>query len=352
MRLVGLAAAAPRQVVKSESAHARFPAADVERIVSNIGVLEHRESPPGQTASDLCAAAAEPLLERLGWERKSIDALLLVTNSPDHIMPASAHRVHHALGLGDRCLAFDINLGCSGFTHGLIVMHSLMASGLVRRGLLLCGESTTGRFRPGVESCTNPADLGNALLFGDAGSAAALVADGADQLRARAFGADGSGMEHIIVPGGGFRMPWGPELYALRPAGEAGEQKRPVDLVLLGPQVFSFTIKRVPPLLEGLLADAAWTVEGVDVFVLHQANKFMLEFLRKRMKLPAEKVPLSIDQFGNTSSASIPLTMVVRASERLARPTRWVMMGFGVGLSWSGVALETDQVVALPLIEV
>src|SRR5262249_19316710 len=146
----------------------------------------------------------------------TIDAVILVTESPDHIMPSSSYRAHQALKLADRCMVFDVNLGCSGFTHGLILMHSLMVGGMVKRGLLLCGEATTDTIRPALERCKNPSDLGNSLLFGDAGSVAALSAEGPDQVKARAFGADGSGFNHIIVPGGGFRAPWAPSLFELQ----------------------------------------------------------------------------------------------------------------------------------------
>jgi 3-oxoacyl-[acyl-carrier-protein] synthase III len=351
MKLAGVSAAVPKNKVKSAAAYANFPQTDVDRIVNNIGVLEHREVSAGQTSSDLCIAAAEPLLEKLGWERSTIDAVVLVTESPDHFMPSSSYRAHHAMKLPDRCMVFDVNLGCSGFTHGLLVMHSFMQSGLVKRGLLMCGEATTDSIRPALEKCKNPSDLGNSLLFGDAGSVCALSNEGPEQIRARAFGADGSGFNHIIVPGGGFRSPWGPELFELR-ADEKGERRRPLDLILRGPEIFSFSIKRVPPLFDEIMGEAKWTRDDVDVFVFHQANKFMLDFLRKRLKLPVEKVPLSIEEFGNTSCASIPLTMVSRSAERLTKPTKWVMLGFGVGLSWSGVAVETDQIVSLPIIEV
>src|SRR5215831_12392201 len=132
MKLVGLSTAVPKKAVKSTAAYANFPQTDVDRVVNNIGVVEHREVAAGQTASDLCIAAAEPLVDKLGWERSSIDAIILVTESPDHFMPSSSYRAHQVLKLADRCMVFDVNLGCSGFTHGLIVMHSLMAAGMVK----------------------------------------------------------------------------------------------------------------------------------------------------------------------------------------------------------------------------
>lgn len=351
MRLAGIAACVPRHEVETAAARDRFAPFEVDRIIANTGVLTKREAAPGVTATDLCIAAAEPLVEALGWARETIDAVIMVTTSPDYITPASAHCVQQALGLSTECLAFDVNLACSGFTHGLIVIDGLITAGIVRRALLLCGEMTSNTFRPRVTEAEHRADLANAILFGDAGSAAALCAEGPPQLRARAFGADGAGHRLMIVPGGGNRQYWGPALLERR-VDEHGEARRPIDLVLRGPEILTFTIKRVPPLLERLLTDARWSRDDVDAFVLHQANRFMLEFLARRMKLPPDKIPLTIAEFGNTASASIPLTMVARTRDRMQPRTRWVLMGFGVGLSWSGVALETEDVLCLPLIEI
>lgn len=350
MRLAGIAACVPKNKVQTNVAHAKFKPFDVDRIIGNTGVVEKREAEPGVSTSDLCVAAAKPLVAALGWAPETIDAVILVTSSPDQIMPASAHQVHAELGLGPRCLAFDINLGCSGFTHGMMVVESFIASGLVSRALLLCGDMTSSTFRPRIAECEHRSDLANAILFGDAGTATALTTGG-DQIRSRSYGADGSNMRHIIVPGGGTREYWGPSVFERRTA-EDGEERRAVDLVLKGPEILTFTMKRVPPLLQELLGGAGWSVDDVDSFVLHQANKFMLDFLGKRMKLPADKVPMTIAEYGNTSAASIPLTMVARCQHLMQQRTKWLMMGFGVGLSWSGFTLETEDVVSVPLVEI
>ncbi|MBC8072237.1 MAG: ketoacyl-ACP synthase III [Deltaproteobacteria bacterium] len=350
MKIAGIAACVPKNKVQNNCAYEKFTQFEVDRVIGNTGVVEKREAEPGVTSSDLCIAAAKPLLERLGWEPSSVDAVILVTVLSDHIMPASSHRAHAELGLDPRCLVFDINLGCSGFTHGLILLNSMLASGLVKRALLLCGEMTSNTFRSRITDVVHRNDLATAIVFGDAGTATALSNEG-DQVRATQFGADGTGFNEIIVPGGGARQFWSPELFERKPDAE-GEEHRALDLLLRGPQVLSFTMKRVPPLLNDLLERSGWTRDDVDAFVLHQANKFMLDTLARRMKVPSEKVPLSIQEFGNTSSASIPLTMVVRCGEQLARPTKWALMGFGVGLSWSGLMVETDSIVTVPLVEI
>lgn len=350
MRLAGISACVPNNRVVTSAASANFKQFDVDRIIGNTGVKEKREAEPGVTTTDLCVGAAGPLVDALGWERESIDAVVLVTSSPDYIMPASAHVAHRELGLSERCMVFDVNLGCSGFTHGMMIVDSFITSGLAKRALLLCGDMTSNTIRPRLAECTHRPDLANAILFGDAGTATALSAEG-QQVRSKSFAADGSGAKHIIVPGGAAREPWGPALLERR-MNEYDEERRPIDLVLRGPEILTFTMKKVPPLLRELLEGAGWSADDVDSFVLHQANKFMLDFLVRRMKLPKDKVPMSIGEFGNTSSASIPLTMVVRNQELMKPSTKWLMMGFGVGLSWSGLTMQTEDVVSLPLIEV
>jgi len=348
MRLVGLTAAVPKTSVLSSAAYDHFPKNEVDRIVGNLGIERHREVMPGQTAMDLCIAAGNGLLDHLKWPRESIDALIVVSQTPDHPMPGSSHRVHKELGMRNSSICFDVTLGCSGFTHGMIIARSFMMSGYAKRVMLVCADTGTHRFHTGIREARRDAELGNAILCGDGAGAVALEADGGpDQWKADAFGADGSGYEHIHIPGGGHKSYWSPELLAL-----GADGKRPVDLTMKGADVFSFTIRRVPPLVTEVLAKAGWTKDDVDVAVFHQANKFIMEFLRKKIGMPPEKVPYSIEEFGNTSSASIPLTMRMRSTHRFDVPTKWLLLGFGAGLSWSGIALETDHVEAAPVVEI
>lgn len=331
-------------------AYERFGQFDVDRIVGNTGVLQKREADPGVTATDMCIAAADRLLDGLGWARDSVDALILCTTLPDYITPASSHRAQHELRMRCDSLVFDITLACSGFTHGALLFHGLIASGLVKRGLLLCGEMTTDKFRSRLASTEHRHDLANALLFGDAGTAIAFSSEG-QQVKATAFGADGSGLDLMMVPGGAARSPWTSALFD-RTANEDGELRRPVDLVLRGPQVLTFTLKRVPPMVTSLLEQSGYAPDDIDAYVPHQANRFMIDFLVRRMKLPQDKVLISIEEYGNTASASIPLTMLTRGGERLEKPTRWALLGFGVGLSWSGLVLETDEIETFPIVEI
>lgn len=344
MKLVGVSSAVPKAVVAAEQAEARLGKEEVERIVRNAGVRKRRVAPPDVTACDLNVVSARALLAELDWPAESVDLLVHVTQTPDHFLPGSAYVAHGKLGLSHHCLAFDISLGCSGFTHGLIVVQALLASGRFRRALLLCGDT--------ISRVTYAEDRGTALLFGDAGSATALEAsEGTDELCAAVWGSDGGGTQHLIVPAGGFRQPWNPSCLDVEASAD-GSRRRPCDLFMDGAQVFNFTLKRVPSMVEDVLAKAQWTRESIDAFVFHQANNFMLDYLRRKMVLPVEKVPISLTEFGNTSCASIPLTMVTRLGNRLGAPTRLVLVGFGVGLSWSAAAIHATGVKVAPLVEV
>lgn len=351
MRLAGITAAVPKTSVASSAAYEHFPKAEVDRIVANLGIERHREVMPGQTAIDLCIAAGNGLLEHMKWPRESVDVLIVVSQTPDHPMPGSSHRVHKELGLRHTSMCFDVTLGCSGFTHGMIIARSFLNSGYAKRALLLCADTGTHRFHTGIREARREAELGNAILCGDGAGAVALEAEGPDQWRADAFGADGSGYQYIHIPGGAHKSYWGQELLEYSPDKD-GKLKRPIDLQMQGADVFSFTIRRVPPMVDEVLKKAGWSKDDVDVAVFHQANKFIMEFLRKKLGLPPEKVPYSIEEYGNTSSASIPLTMRVRAEAQLAKPTKWLLLGFGAGLSWSGIALETDHVETAPIVEI
>lgn len=351
MKLAGVAACVPKRIVEHEFAYEKFEKFDVDRIVGNTGVQRKREADFETTAMDLCLPAAKALLERLDWAPDTVDAVIFVTMLADHITPSTAYRAQHELGIGTGALVFDINLGCSGYTHGMVVLQGLIKAGLVKRALLLCGEAVQGRLKPMSHEAEHRSDLANSLLCGEAGTATALSAEGESQVVATAHGADGAGYENIIVRGGGGRS-WFTPACLERSEDPTGEVRRPVDLVIEGPKILAFTMKRVPPLVKSLLADSGWEKDDIDQWVLHQANKFMIDFLVRRTKLPAEKVPMSIPDFGNTSSASIPLTIVTQCSDWFDKPTKWAMLGFGVGLSWSGVFLETDHIAVPPLVEI
>lgn len=324
VRLRGVVTALPPRRLENAAFVERFGADAVADVAKMVGVESRYWVEEGQTASDLCFTAAERLLASLGWDRSSVDALLFVSQTFDHRLPATACVLHGRLGLGPNCQAFDIGLGCSGYAYGLWLASSLILAGC-RRVLVLAGDT--------ISRTVDPADRSTALLFGDAGSATALEHDPQAPPAYFVLGSDGAGAANLIVPGGGFRTP-------------AADSRRPADvdpehLYMDGGEVFAFTLRAVPQLVRQTLARAGLGPEAVDSFVLHQANQFMLRHLAKKIGAP-DRVPVNIERFGNTSSASIPLLLTTDLAARLtAEPMRLMLVGFGVGYSWGSALFET-----------
>jgi 3-oxoacyl-[acyl-carrier-protein] synthase-3 len=342
--ILGIASAVPDIVVTSAEEGAVFGKDEMEKIAATTGIRERRVAPEGICTSDLCIYAAEELLKSTGIKRESIDVLILVTQTPDYILPATACSLHGRLGLPTGCAAFDVNLGCSGYTYGLWLASHLIAGGGANRVLLLAGETSS---RP-----VNPLDRSARPLFGDAGTATIIESNPKSSEIRFTFGSDGTGQNDLIIPAGGFRARFSDAVCGSILC-EDGNTRRLVDLHMDGSAVFVFTLDRVIPLIRESMKDTSWTPEDLDFLVLHQANEFMLKHLSKAVKIPWEKVPCSLSRFGNTSSASIPLTMTTELSSNgrvVAR--RLLLAGFGVGLSWCSAAINDADIFAPPLIEV
>jgi len=307
-----------------------------ERLVRNIGIMIRRIGYPWQCFSDLAQAAAEQLLESLQWKREEIDALIVVTQSPDYLVPATAIIIQDRMKLSHNTIAFDINLGCSGYPFGIYTVGSMLASGGIKKALLLVGDRGA--------SLNDP-------IFSDCGTATALEFDPTAPPIHFDMHSDGSGYKAIILPVGGHREPiQAHHLIAQR--AENGDLSRATDLILDGTEVLNFSTHRIPPAVRDLCTYADVTLDQIEYFVLHQANKMINDTIRKKLQQPAEKFPSTLYDFGNSSSASIPLTMTMRLDQALAsKPTTLLLSGFGIGLSWGSCVLRTDSVVMLPLIE-
>ena len=319
--------------------------AERERLMGSIGVRSRHIARPDILTSDLCQKAADGLLDELGWARDSIDVLIMVTQSADYVIPATACALQSRLGLGS-CLAFDINLGCSGYAYGLwtaaSLMQTLKVSGRPARALVLAGDVSTSKLLEGDRS-TIP-------LFGDAGSATALeINPHADNMYG-VFGTDGSGAAHIMVEAGGLKYPLLPPKDPHSPE-KAEELYRKSRLHLNGTEVFNFTLKNVPSLVKAIFETSGTTIDDIDYVLFHQANVFMLNHLRKKSGLPEDKVPVAMETFGNTSSASIPLTIAAKLSDKFNVPQNLVMMGFGVGWSWSAIKLTVGPILTPQIVE-
>ncbi len=338
VKISGIASCVPQERLDNRHSTLFSSTEDADRFVETTGIEKrHIVGELGICTSDLCFQAAEKLIDDLQWDKSEIDCLIFVTQTPDYILPATSCILQDRLGLSKDCYALDISLGCSGWVYGLSVITALMQTGMFKKGLLLAGDTTT--------VTKSPKDKSTFPLFGDAGTATSLEFEkGAAGFKFH-FGTDGSGFESIIIKDGGFRHPFS-EDSLIEKEFEGGIVRNNLQSSLNGANVFTFGIGRAPKSVNALLEHFELNVEGIDFAIFHQANKMMNEKIRTKLKLPEEKVPYSIGEFGNTSSASIPLTMNYRLKEILEKSTNKVIAcGFGVGLSWGSVYFETQNIV-------
>lgn len=339
----GVSAAVPANSEEVKSVES-ISEEDAQKFTASTGISSRRISTPAICTSDLCQSAAEVLISELGWRKEDIDCLIFVTQTPDYILPATAVVLQHKLGLSTSCLALDISLGCSGWVYGLSVMSSLASKG-IKKGLLLAGDTVT-KFCSKMDKSTYP-------LFGDAGTATAVEFDTTSEGNLYfSLSSDGEGKDAIIIPDGGYRNQVSMDSFKDEVVADQIVRNR-LQLILDGMNVFSFGISRVPESVNQLMQEFGINKEEVNDFYFHQANLFMNEKIRKKLKLEPEKVPYSLKEFGNTSAATIPLTMVTqRRTELTSMHRKNIACGFGVGLSWGSVYFETNKIVCPDLIEI
>lgn len=301
----GISSVLPSQLIDNDSFLDRFSKSEIDSISKLSGVHRRYFCNPNTTTADLCTSAARHLLSRLSWEPNTIDALIFITQTPSNRMPASSAQIHSNLGLPQNSVPLDINLGCSGFPYGLWIAHTLIQSGL-NRVLLLVGEKPS--------SIVDPNDRSTALLFGDAGTATALERS-----------ATCKGLSQYSLHTDGASPP---PIHC-----SYGAEYVPDFLTMDGAKVFEFTLSKIPPLLKSVSSSSP---KKIDFFCLHQANKFMLQYIIKKSGLSPGFFPINIHSYGNTSSASIPLLVTSElASQALGGDLYLSCLGFGVGLSWA-----------------
>lgn len=314
----------PEATVTNHDIQQKFPEWDAQKIFSKIGIEERRIAGDNESAADLAVKAAKKLFEKNDVLPASIDYLLFCTQSPDYFLPTTACIIQDRLGLPTNVGAIDFNQGCSGYIYGLSLAKGLLMAGIAKNVLLLTGET--------YSKYIGKDDKGNMSIFGDAASATLISDNGFFRIEQFALGSDGSGYQNLIVKNGASRFPH-----------RSSSVNTPDDfLVMNGPEIFNFTIDRIPQLITDVLIKNNLTVNNVSQFVFHQANKFILDHLGKKMNLPKEKTPQRMADCGNTVSSTIPITICGQLSANgYNKGENWLLAGFGVGYSWGGVIVRS-----------
>lgn len=313
----------PETVVTNDDLQLEFPGWDCGKIASKVGINQRNIASQQETSLDLAEKAANKVFR--DYDKDSIDFLLLCTQSPDYFLPTSACILQHRLGLSTNIGALDFNLGCSGFIYGLSLAKGLIACNEAQRVLLVTAE-TYSKF-------INPHDQANRFIFGD-GAAATIVEKSSEKgIMQFVFGTDGSGKDNLMVPGGGCRE----NIFSDGEIKRDKKEKGSPYFVMKGAEIFNFTIETVPHLVDKILAKNMMKVDEIDFFVFHQANQYILNYLRKKIGLPKEKFIIDLHDTGNTVSSTIPIILRKYSANRVIKKgDRVMLVGFGVGLSWGG----------------
>lgn len=318
----------PEKVVTNEQLVEEFPEWSVEKIAKKVGINERHVAAEDETAGDMAYKAAVKLLAENNVDRSTVDFVLLCTQSPDYFLPSTSCIIQNKLGLPTKCGAFDFNLGCSGYEYGLAVAKGLIATGIAKNILLLTAETYNKHI--------HPLDKGNRTIFGDGASATLISKDGFAKIGEFVLGTDGSGYDRLIHKTGAMRQ--------YQPLNDlhVDENNNPLSsdhLFMDGKAIFDFTSDIVPPMIEETLDKNGIKMEDVDLFVFHQANKYMINYLRKLMEIEKEKFYVFMETVGNTVSSTIPIALCeAKKEEKLCGNV--VLAGFGVGLSYGAVVLQ------------
>jgi 3-oxoacyl-[acyl-carrier-protein] synthase-3 len=318
----------PEQIVTNEDLVKDFPEWTIDKVASKIGINKRHIAGENETASGMATLAAEKLFSEHNIDRSCIDFVLFCTQSPDYFLPTSACLIQNRLGLSTSCGALDFNLGCSGFVYGLSLAKGLIAGGIACNILLLTSET--------YSKYIHPKDKGNRTIFGDASAATLISTDGFASIENFSLGTDGRGAENLIVRKGGTCQPEAINDLSF------DEGMNPVSsdyLYMNGSEIFNFTLDSVPVLVEETLIKNSILKDEIDLFVFHQANKYMMNFLRKKIKIPEEKFYYYLENVGNTVSSTIPIALCEAQKEGRLKGNV-LIAGFGVGYSWGATVLK------------
>ena len=325
--ITAMSAAVPKRVIKNREYTNVFSAQEANDIVDKTGIEERRFADDETCSSDLCLAAAEKLIADNNINKEEIDLLVFISQTPDYRMPATSVTLQHRLGLPHSTIAFDINLGCSAFMYGLSVVYGMMERSGLRKALLLDGETRSKVY--------SPRDRRSAFLFGDGGVAALVECNPKFGMSTFSLNSDGSRADLIMIPAGGYRKMSSAETVAERVVDEFGNMRSEEQGYMRGGDVFNFVIREIPRDIKNTLAFAEKEIDSFDYVVFHQANNFINSYIARKMKLDTTKIPSTIAKFGNTSSVSVPLTIVSELQGKLDGKKELLLSAFGVGMTWA-----------------
>lgn len=342
IRISHIASCVPKNVIDLSDFTSVYGESEVNKIIKSTGIASIRKAGPAITTSDLCYEAAERIFNEGDVSKSLIDAVVFVSQTPDYKLPQTSFVLQHKLGLSVDTLCFDLPLGCSGYIYGLFQASVLIQSGC-NKVLLMAGDTSTKMISSGDRSVS--------MVFGDGGSA--TIVERGDGNLSSIIKSDGSGYDKLIINAGAFRNPSTSQT-CVQVEREPGIYRSDEHLYMDGMAIMNFAISEVPLLIKQILEKRGWPQDEVDIYGLHQANSFMLNYLRKKMKLSPEQVPICVDNFGNTGPASIPLMLVNLYSEQEQNAVleKVILCGFGVGLSWGAIATSLANTKFHKLIEI
>lgn len=324
----------PEDILTNNELSNLYPNWNPEKILNKTGIRERHISKNDETALDMAEKAALNLFKEYDIQRNEIEFIILCTQSPDYFLPTTACLLQERLHIPSHSGALDINLGCSGFIYGLALSKGLIISGICKNVLLVMSETYSKHI--------HPLDKSTRTIFGD--GAAAVLVEPSNNLYSKVgefvFGTDGKGANNLIVPAGGLRLPPSNKT-SIEEEDEDGNIRSKNNLYMNGPEIFNFTIEVIPRLVDDTLKKNNLKKEDIDFFVFHQANKYILEFLRKKLKIPSEKFYINMEHIGNTVSASIPIALKMACNEgEIRKGDKVMIVGFGVGYSWGATIIQ------------
>ena len=325
--ITAISAAVPKRVIRNREYTEVFSVEEAKDIVEKTGIEERRFADDETCSSDLCFAAAEKLIADNHINKEEIDLLIFISQTPDYRMPATSCTLQHRLGLPNSTIAFDITLGCSAFLYGLSVVYGMMERSGLRKALLLDGETRSKVY--------SPRDRRSAFLFGDGGVAALIERDSKFGKSTFSLNTDGSRADLIMIPAGGYRKMSSAETVVEKVIDEFGNMRSDEQGYMRGGDVFNFVIREIPRDIKNTVAYAGKEMDSFDYVVFHQANNFINSYIAKKMKLENAKIPSTIAKFGNTSSVSVPLTIVSELQGKLNGKKELLLTAFGVGMTWA-----------------